>query len=105
MPTRPGRLSSRFYTPVDAARLSTKKVSTSWGLQVLPNKEAHRRVACFGRIATDIMFTQTITRVLSRLGVDHRSIDPHPRQPTPMLLQKADAMFSSADLTYEAKRD
>jgi hypothetical protein len=42
------------------------------------------------------MFTQTITRALSRLGLDQRGSDPHPRQPAPMLLQKADAMFLAA---------
>ncbi|HLY24360.1 MAG TPA: non-homologous end-joining DNA ligase [bacterium] len=51
------------------------------------------------------MFTQTVTRVLSRLGLDQRGADPHPRQPSPMLLQKAKAMFSSPDWTYEPKWD
>jgi len=41
------------------------------------------------------MFTQAIARALSRLGLDQRGTDPHPRQPMPMLPQKADAMFSS----------
>ena len=35
------------------------------------------------------MFTQTVTRALSRLSLDHRGADPHPRQPTLMLLLKA----------------
>ena len=47
------------------------------------------------------MFTQTITRALSRLGLDQRGADPHLRQPAPMLLQKADTIFSSPDWTYE----
>lgn len=51
------------------------------------------------------MFTQTITRALSRLGLDQRGADPHPRQPGPMLLQKADAIFSSPDWNYEPKWD
>jgi hypothetical protein len=51
------------------------------------------------------MFTQTVARVLSRLGLDQRGTDPHPRQPAPMLLQKADALFSSSDWTYEPKWD
>ena len=51
------------------------------------------------------MFAQTVTRSLSRLGLDQRGSDPHPRQPTPMLLQKADALFSSPDWTYEPKWD
>ncbi len=51
------------------------------------------------------MFAQTVTRALSRLGLDKRGTDPYPRQPTPMLLQKADAMFSSPDWTYEPKWD
>jgi hypothetical protein len=37
--------------------------------------------------------TQTVARALSRPGLDQRGSDPHPRQPAPMLLQKADAMF------------
>jgi ATP-dependent DNA ligase len=53
----------------------------------------------------DSMFTQTVIRALSRLGLDQRGTDPHPRQPAPMLLQKADAMFASPDWTYEPKRD
>jgi bifunctional non-homologous end joining protein LigD len=51
------------------------------------------------------MFTQTVTRVLSPLGLDQRGTDSHPRQPAPMLLQKADSMFSSPDWTYELKWD
>lgn len=51
------------------------------------------------------MFEQTVTRALCRLSLDQRGADPHPRQPAPMLLQKADAMFSSPDWTYEPKWD
>ncbi len=51
------------------------------------------------------MFAQTVTRALSRLGLDQRGMNPHPRQPAPMLLQKADAMLSSPDWTYEPKWD
>ena len=51
------------------------------------------------------MFIQTVSRALSRLGLDQRGKDPHPRQPTPMLLQKADAMFPSPDWIYEPKWD
>jgi hypothetical protein len=39
------------------------------------------------------MVTQTVTRALSRLSLDQRGTDPHPRQSAPMLLQKAYAMF------------
>jgi len=46
----------------------------------------------------DSMSTQTVTHALSRLDLDRRGADPHPRQPAPMLLQKADTMFSSAPL-------
>lgn len=49
------------------------------------------------------MFEQTVSRALSRLSLAQRGDDPHPRQPTPMLLQKADAMFSSPDWAYEPK--
>jgi ATP-dependent DNA ligase len=51
------------------------------------------------------MLTHTITRALSRLGLDQRGPDPHPRRPTPMLLQKAAELFSSSDWTYEPKWD
>jgi hypothetical protein len=46
------------------------------------------------------MFAQTVIRALSRLGLDQRGTDAHPRQPAPMLLQKSDALFSSADWIY-----
>ncbi len=51
------------------------------------------------------MFTQTVFRALARLSLDQRGMDPYPRQPAPMLLQKADNMFSSPDWTYEPKWD
>src|SRR5579864_5672178 len=51
------------------------------------------------------MFEQTVARVLSRLGLDQRGTDPHPRQPSPMLLQRADKMFASPDWVYEPKWD
>ncbi len=51
------------------------------------------------------MFTQTVTRALSRHGLEQRGTDPHPRQPAPMLLQKADALFPSPDWSYEPKWD
>ena len=51
------------------------------------------------------MFEQTVARALSRLGLDQRGADPHPHQPTPMLLQRADKMFASPDWVYEPKWD
>lgn len=51
------------------------------------------------------MITRTVTCTLSRLGLGQRGTDPHPRQPTPMLLQKADIMYASPDWTYEPKWD
>ncbi len=51
------------------------------------------------------MCALTVTRALSRLGLDQRGTDPHPRQPAPMLPQKAADMFSSANRTYEPKWD
>ena len=36
------------------------------------------------------MFAQTVTRALSRLGLDQRGIDPFPRQPAPMLPGRAE---------------
>ena len=56
-------------------------------------------------MVTRLMFTQTVTRALSRFGLDQRGTDPFPRQPKPMLLQKANAMISSSDWTYEPKWD
>lgn len=51
------------------------------------------------------MFTQTVARALSRLGLDKRGTDHYPRQFSPMLLGRADQMFSSPDWTYEPKWD
>ncbi len=51
------------------------------------------------------MFAQTVTRALSRLGLDQRGSDPYPRQPAPMLLQKAAEILSSPEWTYEPKWD
>jgi bifunctional non-homologous end joining protein LigD len=51
------------------------------------------------------MLAHTVTRALSRLGLDQRGTDPSPRQPTPMLLQTAEALFASSDWTYEPKWD
>ena len=31
------------------------------------------------------MLAQSVTRALSRFGLDHRGIDPHPRQPVRVL--------------------
>jgi hypothetical protein len=50
-----------------------------------------------------MLFVKTVPRALSRLGLDQRGEAPFPRQPAPMLLQKADALFPSPDSTYEAK--
>ena len=43
------------------------------------------------------MFEQTITRALSRLGLEQRGDDPYPRQPTPMLVQRADKMLAEVE--------
>src|SRR5438132_2419310 len=51
------------------------------------------------------MLAQTVIRALSRLGLDRPGAAPFPRQPAPMLLQKADALFPSPDWTYEPKWD
>ena len=50
-----------------------------------------------------LMFEQTVARALTRLGLGQRGADPHPRQPAPMLLQRADKVFASPDWVYEAK--
>jgi ATP-dependent DNA ligase len=52
-----------------------------------------------------MLFAATVTRALSRFNLDQRGDTPFPRQPAPMLLQKADALFSSPDWTYEPKWD
>jgi hypothetical protein len=51
------------------------------------------------------MRTQTAARALSRLGVNERGPDPHPRQPVPMLLEKAEGMFGLPDWTDGPERD
>ena len=51
------------------------------------------------------MFKQTVSRALSRQGLDSRGMDPFPRQPPPMLLHKSEAMFASPDWLYEPKWD
>ncbi len=51
------------------------------------------------------MFTDGAARGLCRFGLDQRGVDPHPRQPAPMLLQEVEAMFPSADWTYKSKWD
>jgi hypothetical protein len=43
------------------------------------------------------MFNRTITRAPYRFSPGQRGMDPHPRQPTPMSLQKADIMCASPD--------
>ncbi len=35
------------------------------------------------------MFTQTVTRALSGVGLDTKGTGPQPRQPAPMLIQKS----------------
>jgi hypothetical protein len=54
---------------------------------------------------TSPMFQQTVTCVLSRLGLDQWGVDSHPRQPAPMLLPRANKMFASPDWVYEPKGD
>lgn len=51
------------------------------------------------------MLAETITRALSGLGLDRRGTDPHPRQPLPMLLSRADSLLSSGAWIYEPKWD
>ena len=51
------------------------------------------------------MFETTVTRALARLGLDQRGTNPHPRNPAPMLLGRADKMFASPDWVYEPKWD
>lgn len=51
------------------------------------------------------MLTQSVARALSRLGLDRRGPDAHPRQPAPMLLGRADKMIASPDWVYEPKWD
>ncbi len=50
-----------------------------------------------------MLFVKTVPRALSRLGLDQRGDAPFLRPPAPMRLQKADALFPSADWAYEPK--
>ena len=53
--------------------MNAKKTSTSRPREVLPNRNAlsrRWRDLRSGKIMTDFMFTQTVTRALSRLGLD-----------------------------------
>jgi bifunctional non-homologous end joining protein LigD len=56
-------------------------------------------------ISMPMMLAKTVTRSLSRLGLDRPGEVPFPRQPAPMLLQKTDTLFPSPDWTYEPKWD
>ena len=51
------------------------------------------------------MFEQIVARALSRLGLDQPGADLHPRQPAPMLLQRAEKVVASPDWVYEPKWD
>ena len=42
------------------------------------------------------MFSQTLTRAFSRLGLDQRGPDPHPRQPAPAAGYKAETVGLAA---------
>jgi hypothetical protein len=43
------------------------------------------------------MFTQTVSRALSRLDLDKRGSDPHPRQPWRPCFSRRPMLFASAD--------
>jgi len=51
------------------------------------------------------MFERTVVRALASFGLDNRGTDRHPRQPAPMLLQRADKIRSSPDWLFEPKWD
>jgi ATP-dependent DNA ligase len=46
-----------------------------------------------------------VAHALSRFGLDQHGEARFPRRPAPMLLQKADAPFQSADRTYDPNWD
>ena len=52
-----------------------------------------------------MFFEKTVSLALARHGLDKRGVAPFPRQPVPMLLERAGEMFQSPDWTYEAKWD
>jgi ATP-dependent DNA ligase len=51
------------------------------------------------------MFEKTVTRALSRRGLDGWGPDAHTRPPAPMRLQHADKMHASRDWLFEPKWD
>ncbi|HKV43279.1 MAG TPA: non-homologous end-joining DNA ligase [bacterium] len=51
------------------------------------------------------MWAHPVTRTLARLGLDQRGDAPFQRRPAPMLLETADAIFSSLEWSYEPKWD
>jgi len=51
------------------------------------------------------MFAQIVAHAFSRLGLGQRGTNPHPRQPVPMLLYRAEKMFVSDEWTYGPKWD
>ena len=67
----------------------------------MPQRPRHGE--CYNTIVP--MFTQNVAHALFPLGLDHRGTDPHPRQPPPMLLQRADKMRASPDWLFEPKWD
>ena len=51
------------------------------------------------------MFASTVTRALTRLGLEQRGSAQFPRPPVPMLMHRADQLRVSPDWTYEPKWD
>jgi ATP-dependent DNA ligase len=52
-----------------------------------------------------MQFAATVNHALSHFSLDQRGNAPFPRQPAPMLLEKAAALFDDPAWTYEPKCD
>jgi bifunctional non-homologous end joining protein LigD len=52
-----------------------------------------------------MLFATTVNHALSRFSLDQRGNAPFPRQPAPMLVEKAATLFDDPAWTYEPKWD
>jgi bifunctional non-homologous end joining protein LigD len=52
-----------------------------------------------------MLFTIAVNRALFHFGLDERGNAPFPRQPAPMLVEKAATLFDDPAWTYEPKWD
>ena len=52
-----------------------------------------------------VLFNAAVNHALSRFGLRERGTAPFPRQPAPMLVEKATTLFDDSAWTYESKWD